>query len=406
MRPFVIGLIASLLLWLMGLPSQAQTSDAHGNQFNFESGIDNWQIQSSVQNDQLPGYVNNYSDLFLPNSYINWTYRSTSAYVHLNTTSVLQPDLTLNVRLRADQTVGTHFDSLSLDKQISPLLGFRVGIIPYNTNWCRTYDTDNPWIREINPLCSTNANIDITGGAPGISAYTNIPSDNFVTQTFIGVFEPLIGGYAPKEFGTTVTSNSMNVTNNRKFVLSTNLLHLDTGIEARLAYLQADQHAKDDSIDSQNHQAYHSIYLGLNWPISLNQQIRYTFNTRDQTTVCLSPTAPMAVCNLYHKSHYDNQSLEWNYQWDSHNVFAIAYDIYGVNTTEINYNNTLTLYQTLDPDININSTLFGVAWRHEWSSNLFSAVEFYHTSGLSKYLGLISAPSDGSALGIRLAYKF
>jgi hypothetical protein len=400
-------LIMVCLSTVLGCSSaHGQLKENYGDQLNLEVGVDHWQLRSDTTSDFMPGLVNNYSNLFFPNSYINENYKPTSEYFRINTTTALSNDLTFNLRVRADQTVGLHVDSLQLDKQISPQLGFRAGVIRYNTSWCRTYDTDNPWVREINPLCSANVNIDITGGAPGVSAYTDIPTENLLIQSFVGIFNPLIAHYAPNEFGTTVTSNSMQVTENRKIAFSTNIIDLNSGVEGRISFLQANQYGQAPLIESQNHQVYNSIYLGLNVPISSNQQIRYTYNTRSQSTLCLSATAPMAVCNIYHNSRYENHSIEWNYQINASNVVALAYDLNTVGTTAINYNNTLTLSQTLNPDINNHTTLTGFSWRHEWTAAIYSAFQIYKSAANSKYLGLIDMNSNGTALGLRIAYQY
>ena len=164
-------------------------------------GLDYWQLKPSVSKDSAPGYSEENTNLLLPNAATTWNYKDLSAYANLMGTKQITNSISVSLKARANQTVGMRIDEASVQYNLSPTFGARVGIVNYKTSWCRPYEPDNGWIREIEAICVTPQFLDVTGGAPGAQLFANNTWGDYLVQSQVGIYRPLEFNYAPKEYG-------------------------------------------------------------------------------------------------------------------------------------------------------------------------------------------------------------
>lgn len=154
------------------LSCQAQASDDfERTHWSYNIGIDAWRLDPSVDSDPEPWNAQN-TNLLLPNAATAWHFTNTSPYVIVSANQSIGKTATLSFKAKANQTSGLKVDEAALHKEISPSLGVRAGLVNYKTSWCRTYEPDNGWIREVETTCLTRALSDVTGGAPGLQVVT------------------------------------------------------------------------------------------------------------------------------------------------------------------------------------------------------------------------------------------
>lgn len=155
-------------------------------------------IRCKQKNDTEKSFVEDHSNLLLPNSHTQWPYQEFSGYGRLTGSLQLGSGVEASVKVRADQTVGFRVDEAFAKKNISPFLGIRAGVVDYKTSWCRTYESDTVWIREVEVICNTPQFRDVTGGAPGAQIVINNILGNYLIQSQAGIYRPLLLDFAPR----------------------------------------------------------------------------------------------------------------------------------------------------------------------------------------------------------------
>lgn len=397
----------AICLFLSAALGQDLSLNEKSSVWNVEAGVDSWVLSPSVSQDAIPNYLENNTNLFLANSHTAWHYKSQSPYAKVLGDANLTQHLTFSLRTRADQQVGMRVDAVNLAWEISPQLGLRAGVTDYKTSWCRTYDTDSPWLQEIDTPCSTALFQDVTGGAPGAQVFTRQNLGNYLVQTQIGVYRPRWLGHTDQEFGFAVPSKQFQVTANDKWGVSLNALDLEQGTEFRAAYIHAKQQAlsPEPQIQGNTTQAYDLIYLATDFALSAKTQLRLTHTQQNLNQTCRSSVALMGLCNWNSHMQASANSIELTHQLDSKNLLAGALSAFDMQLEEDFFNKRFDVLAQYPNGLGIQNQRAALAWRHEWTNHIFSTFQWVRakadSSHFASHLG-----SSASAMGFRLAYRY
>jgi len=216
----------------------------------FEGGVDAWAITPRQPDKPAPdadfmlgSAYDDHISLALPDADTKWNYRPVSPWLRFTSSVSLSPGMEANFKFRADQLMGAHVDVANIDWAPSPYLGIRAGVVNFNTNWCRTYDVDTPWVSEPDLFCRANSFMNMNNAAPGVQLYTNTFWGGYQMQTIVGMYRPRLLSYDTEEFGfnTSALRSNFKKEFNRKLSGAVNVLHLQTGTQFRLGTLHSDQ---------------------------------------------------------------------------------------------------------------------------------------------------------------------
>ena len=415
LKPVILHIGLALLSWQIHPTAWADENNSKANDpWSYAVGMDFWSLSPSAKENTKTSFVEENSNLLLPNSYDTWKYKNASPFLRINGNQNLSRDLSFHVKTRADQTMGVRVDEFNLQWEISPQLGLRAGVVEYKTSWCQTYETDSAWMRETDSMCATKQFQDVTGGAPGLQIYTNIPSNDYVIQTSFGIYDPLLLKYAPTEYGNSIpTAKEFQVTSNKKWGVNFNAVNIENGTEFRASYLHANQSgmAPDSSIQGNSQQNYDLIYLGANFLITANTRLKFTASQRSQFMETHS--AWDDGFNYNEKLKITTKTLEMTHQYDSQNTWAASFSKIYVTLFDANFFGLDGSYQgTLDTAIIVPTNLYGLTWRHNFSQGFFSVLQYTHsqagtwTSTNASELSQAYFPSYGHAIGARLGYQY
>lgn len=388
--------------------SNTQAADLeHKSNWTYQLSTDAWHFHTNTDADYLAGRVEQNSNLLLPNGFNTWDYKSVSPAGLVIGSIQLTSDTDATVKARADQVLGMRIDEAQLQKNISPYLGIRAGVVDYKTSWCRTYEADNGWMREIESICNTPQLRDVTGGAPGIQAFANNTFNDLLVQAQIGFYDPLILGYAPKEFNNLIPSPRFEVRSNKKYGFNLNAVHLQTGLEARLSYIHTFQtgFSPENDLQGLTKQKSDLIYAGLNLPLTSNWRARITHTQQVQKASCRSDVAKISsACNLNLDLAKSALSLELSYQFNAINLISAGYASTTFDAQQQFFTPTADIYALANPR-GFSTKQTAVAWRHEWGDNIFTIVQHIQSKQVSTF-ELTHFPSKGNATGFRLGYRF
>ena len=406
-RPLALG-IALIVFACSHRIAIAQTTELeHKSTWTYQISIDAWHWNADTGADYLPGQIEQNSNLFLPNSSNKWRYRNVSPSSWLVGNTKLSHDIDASLKMRADQVLGLRIDEAQIQKNFSPYFGIRAGVVDYKTSWCRTYEPDNGWMREIEAICNTPQLRDVTGGAPGFQIFANNTYGDYLAQGQVGLYAPLLLGYAPKEFNNLIPSPAFEVQSNKKYGLNLNALHLQTGLEARLSYIHTFQTAfsPEANLQGLTKQTSDLFYAGLSIPLTANLRSRVTHTQQVQQAVCRSQVAHInSACNLNLDIEKRSSSLEISYQLNSANLFSAGYSITTFDKNQQFFTPSADIYAQGYPS-EIQTQQASVAWRREWSNNIFTIIQHIQSKQASTF-ELKQIPSKGSATGFRMGYRF
>lgn len=377
--------------------------------WSYQIGLDAWKLGASVDKDPVPGFNEANSNLLLPNSYTAWSYQELSPFGRLTGEKRISRDLSFSLKARADQSQGVKINEASLQKEVSPSLAFRFGVVDYKTSWCRTYEADNGWIQDIEAFCVTPQFRDVSGGAPGVQVVTNTQWNDYQVQTLAGLYNPLLLNYAPEEFGNSVPSKEYYVTSNKKAGFNVNILDLTTSVETRVSFLQARQKAysPEARLLGTTKQTYDLWYLGLNIPTrDPNLSVRLTHVLQTQKSTCRSSVAQLASeCNRNSTSQKYSSSAQVSYRNGARNLLSL-----GIGESEIKnqsdfFTPDLQVFTHVEDQFYIKVKQASAAWRHDWDGGFFTVLQYLKAKQTNGQLG-IRNPSDGYAIGLRLGYQY
>ena len=392
--------------WL--LLAGVSIAHAEGLKINstFEGGVDAWAITPRkpglppVGTDFREGNsLADYDSLHLPDSDTKWNYRSVAPWMRFSSTVRLNTNFEANFKMRADQLLGAHVDVANIDWAPSPYMGLRAGVVNFNTNWCRTYDVDSPWIAEPDAFCRSNIPMRINNAAPGLQAYSNITFGDYQLQNIVGVYRPMLFSYETKEFGFNYLALRENFKreSNRKISAAMNLLNLQTGTQLRLGVMRSEQAGIYSPRLIPNDRARRNLidnyYLGFDTYLGPTLRFRYSnaqFFSNDYYD-------DLPVLKQKHRF----QNLELIYDWKASDMLALG-------------------LSRIDQTASVNDTAFGVfiddywlvkttsqfiSWRHQWGKGIHSIIQWTHAAQTNGYFGNRRSGS-GDAVGLRLGYQY
>ena len=406
-RYAALPLLTACIMWRCAF-GMAHASEEQQPQWAYTMGVDMWRLDPSVRTNTEPGFIDENANLVLPNADTAWRFRNTSPFVTLMGSGHITNQTSWSFRAKAEQTQGLRVDEAMLEHHMSPSLGLRAGVLNYKTSWCRTYEPDNGWMREVETICVTQHFRDVTGSAPGMQLFTNTMWKDYLVQSQIGFYRPLAFHYAPQEFGNLIPSPGFIVERNNKTGFNINALNLQTALEARLSYIHADQKAflPESEIRGDSPQQSDMWYWGLSVPITPTLSVRATRLLQNQYASCSSAVSVIeGDCNLALTLKKRATALELAYR-------VSAIDLFSVGVSKTTFNISQSLYTpSADPLIVLASRFhsdthqLSAAWRHDWQKGLFSVVQIILAQQNTKFMDL-DYPSHGNALGMRLGYTF
>jgi hypothetical protein len=399
----VQGLLS--LLWLIAFSNAQAFNELPEGKWSYQVGVDSWSLNASVAKDPEPWNAQN-TNLLLPNAATKWPYKATSAFTSVSGSQQVSKSTYLSLKARADQTVGLRLDEAMLQHNLSPSLGLRFGVVNYKTSWCRSYEPDSVWIREVETICVTKGLQDVTGGAPGLQIFTNQTWGDYLVQSQVGLYRPLALGYAPREFGNYFPSPNFKVTKNNKVGFNVNVLNLQTAIEGRLSYIHANQRAylPESDILGDVLQVSEMWFWGLSAPLTPRLTARLTQLMQKQRIECWSHLNSGNWCNLKVAQKKSATTIELAYASSSLDLLS-----FGWSQTTFDTGRDFFLadgsFVTQDQPFYIETRQLGAAWRHDWGAGLFSVLQVIQAKQKNGFDDLNFA-SRGNAIGLRVGYQF
>lgn len=391
-------------LWLAGV-SLAQ---AEGLKINstFQGGVDAWSIRPQLPDPPPPGTrlssgsdYHDHVNLVLPDADTKWNYRPVSPWMRLSSHVRLSPNMEVNLKLRADQLMGAHVDVVNIDWAPSPYLGLRAGVVNFNTNWCRTYDVDSPWMAEPDVFCRAYIYTNINNAAPGIQAYTNTTLGDYQMQTILGVYRPMFASYETKEFGFNINALApdFKINFNRKISAAVNVLHLQTGTQLRVGMLRSDQggayNPKPVLESRERRNLINNYYVGLDTYLQPTLRLRYSASK--YTSRGFYDDA------LVVQDKDKSDTLELIYDWKSTDMVALGWSRFNIAAAV----DDAFLNFRADDYFHLSQSSWMMSWRHQWGKGLFSTLQWTLASQTNGYEGR-RRPGSGDAVGLRLGYQY
>ncbi len=379
--------------------------DLKTSKWSYQLGVDAWRLNPSVEQDPAPWNAQN-TNLLLPNATTKWNYTNTSPHATFIGNQYIQNHTFFSLKAKADQTQGVRVDEAMLQHDISPSFGVRVGVVNYKTSWCRTYEPDNGWIREVETVCLTKSLRDVTGGAPGAQAFTSNRWGNYLIQNQIGLYRPMAFNYAPREFGNYTPSPNYQVAHNHKLGFNINVLHLDNAFETRLSYIRANQSATlpEENIRGTAPQTSDLWYLGVAVPITNKLNVRLTQFMQYQNIECWSQLDVAPSCNTRVTQQKTATTLELSYRMNSVDLLSIGMSETKFDTDRRFYTAQHT-FANQDLPFYIRTRQFSVAWRHDWPNGVFGLAQVLSAQQKNGFAGM-NFSSHGNALGLRIGYQY
>jgi hypothetical protein len=281
--------------------------------------------------------------------------------------------------------IGGRVDRLDAAIRVTDSTGLRVGVLPYKTSWCRTYDANNPWMLEPDAFCRFSGLNEMAQGAFGAQIYRSDLVGGWLIDSMAGVYRPDVDGQSDK-LGpyTKVGPNTLH----KKVGASVNVMQLSTGIQARLAVLQTLQNQKSDTGSYERRLDYDTYYAAIEGnPLQgLTLRGSYAAYKGNQN----NPTQLYA---------WDGQSktLEAIYKPAQSQSIAFGVSKYTNVTTYSKAPN----FQRVDvPNINL-------AWRKDWADGIHTVAQVTRSSDDSiSRTGAVLTAREGNAIGFRLAKTF
>jgi hypothetical protein len=407
------GTCKSKVLWV-GLTwltlASIQRAQAEGLEINstFQTGVDVWAI-SPRQPNQVPfsfkgSDYEDQKDLILPDSDTKWNYRSVSPWMRMSSSIRLSSTFEANLKVRADQLLGAHVDVANIDWAPSPYLGLRAGVVNFNTNWCRTYDVDSPWIAEPDVFCRSNASMRVNNAAPGLQVYNEIALGDYQMQSIVGAYRPRLYGYETEEFGFNTDNLRSNFKrdSNQKISAAVNFVNLKTGTQLRLGMMHSDQAGhyspRLSSDDRARHNLVDNYYLGIDTYLRPSLRLRYSasqFFSRDFYDDVL-------IIRDKDKS----ESMELIYEWTAADQWALGWSRFTIAASLDDAAFKKNAENSKAEDFySLSNSSLQMSWRHQWGKGIYSIVQWTHAAQINGYYGSRRTGS-GDAVGVRLAYQY
>lgn len=371
----------------------------------FLVGLDIWSIETSVKEDTSDN-MNGLSRLQLANSYPVRPYQDTAAWMRFEGGLRVGDDTLLSLRAQNHQVQGHRIDEAALDHSIGAF-GIRMGVVDPRISWCRTYDIDSPWIRENNAFCTIKPNNFARSSAPGVQVYGHHIVGTYSLQGLLGTYHPTAFGFAEDESPTFTLPSNMKTASHQKWGGALSASNLRNGTEIRLGFMNGDYRAVHSSGAPQTRTVKSDVlFAGFHWYLNRQWAFRTTQFTYDGTYQRLTPER----VDRQDQRDYRASTYEINYQASSRDTIAVAYFLYNFDIQGFMLTSQAPhTRQTLDGYPAFTNQTWSLAWRRDWSKQLFSAVQI--SDAKVKQRETIDdrtrhRSSQGQALGLRLGYRF
>lgn len=292
--------------------------------------------------------------------------------------------ITLTAQGQYNSLIGHRIDRLDAAMRITQSTGVRVGVLPYKTSWCRTYDANSPWMAEPDAFCRFHGLNEMAQGAFGAQAYTSGIAAGWLVDGMVGIYRPEVDGQ-DKGLGPYVKVGPNTL--HKKVGASVNALHLSTGIQLRVATLRTDQNQKSDAGSYERRLDYDTRYFAIEGnplqPLTLRLSLASYVGNQN------NPALPYA---------WDGQSktLEAIYKPAPAHTIALGLSRYTNVTTYAKAPN----FQQLQVDSK------SIAWRTDWPRGLHTVLQATHSTDDATTRAGVATARAGSAVGFRIAQTF
>jgi hypothetical protein len=390
---------------------------------NYQIGIDHWGIQSAPENNAqatLRGIGDDvtYRELHLPDGSTIWPYRNNSPWATVTVEHTISKHLTIDFKALANQYFGGRMESLSANYALSPVLGFRAGVVDLKLSWCKDYDPEQTWIYDPNEFCSDTVNKQMTASAPGIQTYTNQILGNYRMQAIAGVYNAKLAGYADWENGKRTLTPEKPTDSNDKYGFSINAIHLHTATEYRFSWLHSEIKESPAVLLELggNVQKNDIIYIASKTNLTKNTSFEInasSFQSNVHDVAYSYADQPYYYVNN-NKLKIDNISLNLTYTAPDNNIYCAGYTVSHrvkkYSTQELNFaSNTFAEYPELERS-NFKRWALAFSWKRNWTNHISSTVEWIRTVlDASAYAGTdqsAGVSTTGNAIGTQISYHF
>lgn len=330
------------------------------------------------------------------------------------------PAVKLNLKAMYTQGFGGRVDELNMDYAISPVLGFRAGVVDYKMSWCSDYESNPVWIHDPNKFCSDPQNKALTSAAPGLQIYAKRVVGKYQIQSIVGIYNPKIFGYDNLENGRRYYLSQEDTNSNHKYGVAFNVLNMATATEYRVSWLHSDinespQYNYQPTTTSNSQQKNDTLYLAMQ--TTLDKRFKLGLNA------WYFDSQLNDEFNLYTTDYYDygfrynirisGIDLNLRYTPSGKDSYIVGYSQSHRRKlfTPIDKSDPLQpVEQAEDEHFNDAHKAVALAWQHEWAYNFSSTVQFIHTEMQSSFHASVPGNdpvfSSSNALGLRLAYRF
>jgi hypothetical protein len=365
----LVSKVIGAALSCIALSAQADTASAI-------AGVDWWQVP-----DNQVRYLPNYS---LPNGqewqpFNTWAKGTVSREIDTDL-----GDITFTAQGQYSSLMGGRVDRLDVGMKIANGFGARVGVLPYKTSWCRTYDSNNPWIAEPDAFCKFHGLNELAQGAFGAQVYHSTYKKGWLIDSMAGIYRPEVDGQSDK-LGPYVKVGENTL--HKKFGASINALHLRSGVQIRMATLNTLQNQKSDKGSYERRLDYDTTYMAIEG------------NPIKRLTVRASVAS--------YVGNQTNPALP--YQWDgqSKTLEAIYRPKHGhsVAIGVSNYTN-ITTYAKPPNNQRLEVQSVSLAWRKDWGQGVHSVLQLTESSDNAKTRAGVATEREGRAIGLRVAKIF
>lgn len=369
---FLLG--TSLILGMSSLCSCMST--AHATTATAIAGVDAWQTPTG-QVRYLPNYSLPEGKEWSAGSY--WL----KATVQHEISTDLAP-ITLTAQGQYNSLIGHRIDRLDASMRVTSNTGLRMGVLPYKTSWCRTYDANSPWMAEPDAFCRFHGLNEMAQGAFGAQAYTSGIAAGWLVDGMVGIYRPEVDGQ-DKGLGPYVKVGPNTL--HKKVGASANALHLSTGIQTRLAWLNTLQNQKSNAGGYERQLDYNTLYAAVegNATKALALRLSLAAYVGNQN----NPAFPYA---------WDGQSktLEAIYKPAASHSIAFGLSRY----------TNITTYAKAPNNQRLQVDSQSIAWRTDWPHGLHTVLQATRSTDDATTRAGVATARAGSAVGFRIAKTF
>ncbi len=376
MNVLVNSIIALLLLLLFNTGAHAQIS-----------------VTGSVGIDHVKLNNDNQQIRYLADYTLKKEFLEDSPWVKVNASYKINPKYKLTVVGKIHGVDGRDLNRLDLswmqDEQSDKSVGYRVGILPYRVNWCRDYETANPWVRELDPFCSFSGLNETSSASTGIQRWSSFIYQDYLIDTLVGVYNPTIDKMDTRlAFYTPVGET----TKHYKAGASINAINLKTSTQLRLSVMKNWQNQRDDTGSKSGYERrliYNTFFAGIETPLSEDVDLKIT-----------ATGYPGKQTNPAYPYEYTPVSKTMELAWKPINNHRLGI---GVNR----YTNKTVYLNKPNEKQRLDVTTSSITYRYDIpNKNAYIVTQYLRTHDHYIFKGKLDKDARGSAFLIKLGANF